>query len=123
VAATLRAQRSFAGAERGLAWRSAAVGRVYCINATSESVPKAGLPLSGRVVPLFQGQRFVLKVVKVAMSSRSLSRSARQVHAAMIAKKGRDGTAIFCEAGAARQQADCRGSRSGGGAPGPGVGS
>ena len=37
--------------------------------ATSESVPKAGLPQSGLVVPLFQGQRWILTSVPALMVS------------------------------------------------------
>src|ERR1035438_5548179 len=46
-------------------------GRVYCIIATSESVPKAGLPQSGLVVPLFQGQRWILTSAPAFMASHS----------------------------------------------------
>ena len=49
-------------------------GRVYCTIATSESVPKAGLPPSGLVVPLFQGQRWILTSAPAWMASHSSRR-------------------------------------------------
>jgi len=39
----------------------AAGGGMHCTSAANESAPKAGLPPSGLVVPLFQGQRWILR--------------------------------------------------------------
>ena len=44
------------------------------MSATSESVPKAGLPPSGLVVPLFQGQRWILISAPAWMASHSSRR-------------------------------------------------
>ncbi len=44
-------------------------GGVYCINATRESVSKAGLPPSGLAVSLCQGQRWILRSAPALMAS------------------------------------------------------